>query len=72
MGRVICFLFFSGGDPANLRSREVRTLHKRGMCILRIAVSLKLANARGYPVDVKIGMNKEEAVRSPLAVNNRY
>jgi len=48
----------------------MRTLEKRGMCILRIAVNLKLANARGYPVDVKIGMNKEEVVLSPLAFNN--
>lgn len=65
-------MFFSGGDLANLRSRDVRTREKRGICVLRIAVNLKLDNARGYPVDVKFEMNMEEVVGSPLAVNNRY
>ena len=48
------------------------TREKRGMCVLRIAVNLKLDNARGYPVNVKIEMNMEKVVGSPLAVNNKY
>jgi hypothetical protein len=42
------------------------------MCVLRIAVNLKLENARGYPVNAKIEMNMEKVVGSPLAVNTLW
>jgi hypothetical protein len=42
------------------------------MCVLGNAVNLKLDNARGYPVDVKIEMNMEKVMGSPLAVNSKY
>jgi hypothetical protein len=68
--RLICF--FLWGGPTNLQSLDVGPREKRGMCVLRIAVILKLDNARGYPVDLKIEMNMGKVVGSPLAVNNMY